>query len=227
MTDVALDARTKFPQGQTGPEESANFLYQGLPSPNVPRKEGGYGVLRRLHFIRPVLPDNENGNTADYRAYLPGPVGTKFQGFYVNYTPVADDSYIQVKCMFYAYRGNSSSGYDSYYFGTVALCIDGTPVNYHYILNYTGGGYKEMTFHVPSWGKGIQKEISIRMMSNYDAEGTQGYYRLNVDTGINWRTAYTGRRLEGSQRQLIIEELENAEPGQPAIIRWDPQNLNF
>lgn len=191
-------------------------IFSGVPSSQTERREEGYTCLRRLCFIRPAKPDTDNGvampnfsgNSCWYQQNA-----KHFDGWRINYTPVASDSLIRVTCSGYIYRDTTYQRY------SIDCEVDGRGINTYYKSLYAADTVDEWTWDMPSWGKGVTRPVAIRTAS-WDGN------TVNLHAGTNY-AAFTGSQVDGLLRRFTIEEWENTEPGKPAVMRWDETNLDF
>lgn len=191
-------------------------IFNGVPSSQTERREEGYSCLRRLSFVRPAGIDADSGRN------LPNfsgnncwryPSAKHFEGWHIRYTPVADDSLIRVMCSGYIYRDTTYKRY------SIDLEVDGQGTNSYYKSIYSGEDVDDWQWDIPSWGKGIQKPVKIRCAS-WDGN------TVKLHEGENY-TTWMGTNTDAYLRRFVIEEWENTEPGQPAVIQWRPDRLDF
>ena len=177
-------------------------ILNGKRSEQKERRKSGYYCLRRLSFIREHGVDQENG--AGFGGGSAWDVTAKqFQGWRLNYTPVEDDSLIRVTCG--GYIGSPSSWMD--------LAIGSRASHSIYI----GGSSRtdQWTWDVPSWGAGVAERLAMNC-------GGGGSLNEGTEQSVS-NVGFISNRL----RTFMVEEWENTEPGQPAIIEWDKDNIDF
>jgi hypothetical protein len=178
------------------------YIFSGKPSQQVERRKSGYYCLRRLSFIRRVGIDRDSSSS------FPGstawhPQAKQFEGWRINYTPVADDSLIRVTCG--GYLSSPSSWFD--------VAVGNESNNSIYI----GGPSRndQWSWDLPSWGAGITQPLSVHA-------GGGG----NLSEGEAVYVAGAGY-IDGKMRTFVVEEWENTEPGQPAVIQWTEGKVDF
>lgn len=191
-------------------------VFSGVPSSETKRREEGYSCLRRLAFVRPAKPDIDNGqglpNFSGNSCWF-YPSAKHFDGWRINYTPVRDDSLIRVICGGYIFRDTTYQRY------SIDCEVDGHGTNIYYKSAYAMESFDEYTWDMPSWGAGKTKQVAIRTAS-WDGN------TVNLHQGGDYQSI-TGARVDAYLRRFTIEEWENTEPGQPAVIEWDITKLDF
>lgn len=180
----------------------ANQIFSGKLSEQTERRASGYYCLRRLSFIRKHGPDVDN-STAMGGASAWDVNAKQFQGWRINFTPVAGDSLIRV----------TAGGHINSPGAWLDLAVGSEPSHSIYI----GGSsrYDQFVWDVPSWGAGVTQRLAIQCGGSGSLnEGTE-----QTVTGVG--------KISNRLRTFMVEEWENTEPGQPAVIMWDEKNLDF
>ena len=180
----------------------ASQLFSGKLSQQTERRKSGYYCLRRLSFVRPPKIDVDSG-TAFPGGTSWSSTAKQFDGWRVNYTPVADDSLIRVTC----------GGYISSPSAWLDLAVGSRPTNSIYIGGSTNS--ELYSWDVPSWGAGVTEKLAIQC-------GGGG----SLDQGTPVTSDYGGS-IDSRLRTFLIEEWENTEPGKPAVMVWDDGNIDF
>lgn len=178
------------------------YLFSGKLSQQTERRKSGYYCLRRLSFARPPKIDKDSGPS------LPGgtpwsSTAKQFEGWRINYTPVADDSLIRVTC----------GGYISSPSAWLDLAVGSRANNSVYIGGPSNSEF--WSWDVPSWGAGISEKLAIQC-------GGGG----SLNEGGTSTSDYGGS-IDNRLRTFVVEEWENTEPGKPAVMIWDAGNIDF
>jgi len=177
-------------------------IFDGRPSEQKERRKSGYYCLRRLSFVRKAGLDRDN-NTSMGGGSAWDVTAKQFEGWRLNYTPVAGDSLIRVTC----------GGYISSPSVWMDLAV-GSKESYSI---YVSGSSRsdQWSWDVPSWGAGVTERLAIQC-------GGGG----GLDQGSEQSVSNVGF-ISNRLRTFMVEEWENTEPGQPAIIEWDKDNIDF
>lgn len=170
-------------------------------------------IVKQIHMIhgKGQNSNGENLNIPHYGDSVNGQYKDSNMipdGMWAYFTPVLNDSMIEVECKYTAFSVNGS-----YPIWQWSMFCDDVQIQSGFERHYAMGTMTHThTVRTNSWGAGRQMLVAFGFNS----------YNNSHRMGI-----YGGAEGNGYDRCFSITEYKNANPYGPAVIKWSHKNVNF